>query len=891
MRFIARLLCVFALSKLAHAEPANPVSILLGAGQFTCLHLDKHTTDLHAAISADGEIVRRLNLYGFSTAPARVCFLAERPRELRVTVDLAADFYFEPARTPSSTDQEEFIGEQALLDARKLAADPNTTSDVVRARFESARANLEKSHNEYDLANAHRGFGDYLIAHADALAAVHQFEAAVELFARNGWRFEQAIALQSLGYARNLLGEYRLSLAERDESLKISRALGDTMGEAYGIYGRAEVLWRMGELQNALTEYNRSLAAWRKLGNRTYEAQSLNALGLVNNDLGRYAIARQNYDGALKIWQSLGDRRGLMMTINNTGLLREESADHAGAREKFTEALDIASDLNDLRSRAYMLQNIGDTWAGQGNHQKAIGWYQQSIAIKIQLHDAQAEAESHRKLGLSLLALNRLPGSASEIEMALATARRISDRTGEAQSLAARARWNAASGSAIEAERNIGEAIGLVETTRLELHGRELRTSFFSRERDFYDLAIDLALAPGGSGPRSALGWSERSRARTILDAALRSEVPRSGMPPGAAVVSVDAIQSQLLDAGTALVEYSVNEDRAIAFIATRTDVRAVRLASPEVALRNRTSAEYSRLASAVWWPLAINPAIRRVAIAAEGRLARVPFAVLPSSLGGPLLVEKYELTGIPSASLILARRGQRVRSKGIAVFADPVFSAADPRIPPAHRGKPSEEDLASLRFTREEALELARLGGPETTQWLGFDATSTALRAAAAQPGAILHIGTHAIVESSDPLASRLVLSRFDRNGFSQPGELSLSEIFGLAIRRDLVVLAGCRTGDGREVRGEGLASLARAFLYAGAHGLIGTLWDVDDRMASDLIRRFYQAMLKRGLAPAAALRAAQLAVLRQGIPGNSDWAAFVYSGDWQQVLHTHAD
>ena len=881
MGFAVRLLCVLALTKLLWGVPVKQASVQLSTGQFTCLRLDKNASDLHVTLSSDGKEARRLNVYRFSTAPVRVCFLADRVQEFQIHSDLAAAFYFETPRAPSAADREELAGQQDLVNARALTADPKVSADAVRALFQSSCGHFKRAHNDYDLANAHRGLGDYLVAHADALGAIDQFKTAVNLFGGNGWRFEKAIVLQKLGYARNLLGEYRLSLAERDEALTISRSLGDTLGEAYGIYGRAEVLWRVGELQNALTEYDRSLALWRKLGNLTYQAQSLNALGLVNTDLGRYAAAQQDYDDALEIWKKLEDRPGRMMTVNNAGLLREEHADHAGARQQFTEALRIASDLKDLRARAYMLQNIGDTWAAQGGHERAIGYYEQSIAIKTDLHDVQAEAGSRRRLGLSLIALNRLADSAVALQKALTIARRISDRTGEAQSLAALARWNAASGLAPAGEQQIREAVSLIETTRLELHGRELRTSFFARERDFYDLAIDLALAAGGSGPQSAFIWSERSRARSILDTAQRSAV---------GIASVASIQGQLLNPGTALVEYSVNQDRAIAFVVTQSDVRAVRLAIPLFTPGIHTAAEYARLASAVWWPLALPPEIRSVAIAAEGSLARIPFAALPASPSGQYLIEKYQLSAIPSASLILARRVQRPQPPGVAVFADPVFSSADPRIPMQYRGKSSGDDLASLRFTREEARELAHLGGTQTAEWSGFDATATALRAAAAQPGAILHIGTHALVETSDPLATRLVFSRFDRKGQPQSGELRLAEIFGLTLRRDLVVLAGCRTGDGTEVRGEGLSSLSRAFLYAGAHGVIGTLWDVNDRMASHLIRHFYRSIFEDGLAPAAALRAAQIAMLRQENAGNYDWAAFVYSGDWQLALRTHA-
>ena len=63
-----------------------------------------------------------------------------------------------------------------------------------------------------------------------------------------------------------------------------------------------------------------------------------------------------------------------------------------------------------------------------------------------------------------------------------------------------------------------------------------------------------------------------------------------------------------------------------------------------------------------------------------------------------------------------------------------------------------------------------------------------------------------------------------------------------------DLVVLSACRTGVGRQVRGEGLLGLTRGFMYAGAPRVVSTLWDVRDEQTSELMARFYREMLRGG-------------------------------------------
>jgi len=106
------------------------------------------------------------------------------------------------------------------------------------------------------------------------------------------------------------------------------------------------------------------------------------------------------------------------------------------------------------------------------------------------------------------------------------------------------------------------------------------------------------------------------------------------------------------------------------------------------------------------------------------------------------------------------------------------------------------------------------------------------------------------------------------------------VQEIFALEFEAELVVLSGCETALGRQIRGEGLIGLTRAFLYAGARGLQVSLWKVDDDTTPALMAEFY-ANLTRDSGAADALRAAKLASLadpRRAHPFY--WAPFVLIG-----------
>lgn len=99
-----------------------------------------------------------------------------------------------------------------------------------------------------------------------------------------------------------------------------------------------------------------------------------------------------------------------------------------------------------------------------------------------------------------------------------------------------------------------------------------------------------------------------------------------------------------------------------------------------------------------------------------------------------------------------------------------------------------------------------------------------------------------------------------------------------------DLIVLSACQTGLGKEVRGEGVVGLTRGFMYAGAPRVLVSLRNVNDRATAGLMKRFYQRMLVIGLRPAAALRAAQIELLKlRDWRATYYWAAFGLRGEWR--------
>ena len=142
--------------------------------------------------------------------------------------------------------------------------------------------------------------------------------------------------------------------------------------------------------------------------------------------------------------------------------------------------------------------------------------------------------------------------------------------------------------------------------------------------------------------------------------------------------------------------------------------------------------------------------------------------------------------------------------------------------------------------------------------------------------------------------------------------GVLTALEVSALDLSKvDTVVLSACETGLGQVAGGEGLLGLQRSFQIAGAKTVVASLWKVPDTATSELMRRFYGNLWDKKMGKLAALREAQIWMMREGVkkpelwrginlaapqklpsnnPTDADrglppyyWAAFVLSGDWR--------
>jgi CHAT domain-containing protein len=291
-----------------------------------------------------------------------------------------------------------------------------------------------------------------------------------------------------------------------------------------------------------------------------------------------------------------------------------------------------------------------------------------------------------------------------------------------------------------------------------------------------------------------------------------------------------------------------------------------------------------------------------RLVVVADGSLHYVPFAALPDRAGQPL-VTRFEVVHVPSASVAGQIRtelaGRQAAPNAIAVIADPVYDAGDERVAAPSRRAAADPVLTRatrdfgfdggrlprLPFTRAEALSLRALAPASSRTLLDFSANVDAALSADLGSYRYLHFATHGLLNDSRPELSGLVLSLVDGKGRPRRGLLTAPDVSNLRLGAELVVLSSCRSAAGREVKGEGLLGLTRAFMHAGAPRVVASLWPVDDVASSRLMTRMYGRMLgPRKLAPAAALREAQLDLQRDPRwRAPYYWAAFQIQGEWR--------
>lgn len=758
------------------------------------------------------------------------------------------------------------------------------------------------------LALAARYLGDV----QQALAA---YDRSLEALAPLGAARELGLVYNNRGRLYRVLGEPGQALADFERARQLAEESGSAATQAVVLTAIGQVLEEQGELDQAHEVLERALGLRRDAGGGKGEGATLLALGTVEEKLGRPAEAREAYGRALGLFRRAESPRDEASALEGLARLSAAGGELEAALPLFGQALEGYRRLQDPHGEIRCLTGLAAAEGAAGLPLLALPLLEEALALVEGLRRRAATAlrapflarqlEPYDLYVDLLMELHRsTPGAGYDVR-AFEAAERSRARV-LLDLLAAPPAASEAGGGPAAERQELERRLDLLghERSRLldgegapaQLAAVEARLEETLRRYRALDAEGDAGLGEGASASPMA-----RAAARPLTLAEVRRRV---------------------LDPETRLLQYHLGPRRSHLWVVSLEEVRSYELPSrSELEAAARRAHELLRqsrrrevrgpaesalgeLAGLLLGPAGAGLKGRRLLVSAEGPLLYVPFAALPepdpAGVGGTSpIAARHEVVAVPSASILAAlrqaRAGRTPAAGRVAVLADPVFDRLDPRLgAPAGVAEAGSGPAGGsgagrrLPFAGREARAVLDLAGARGSFLaLGFEATREAALGPALSRHRILHFATHGEIDGEHPELSRLVLSRLDRHGRERNGFLHAHEIRHLDLPVELVVLSACETALGRELRGEGLVGLTQAFFQAGASGVVVSLWRVDDRATAALMARFYAGLFEQGLAPAAALRRAQLELRRQPAwQAPYYWAGFVLQGEWRQVV-----
>jgi tetratricopeptide (TPR) repeat protein len=737
---------------------------------------------------------------------------------------------------------------------------------------------------------------------------------ALKVFRETGYREGEAIVLSALSPLYNAAGEPEKARASLEQALSVSRAARFRHGEALALSALGMLSNDLREIPKALEYSEQALPLFRSEHDRDGEAVTLATLCEIHLSTRDYSKGFDYCNQALAIQRANGARRNEAITLKNIAIGERDRGNLAAAQAAIESSLTIlesirtkvinpdlrvfyfAKSQNDYEFYIDLLMRLHKEKPTAGYDGKAFQASERARARYLLDTLKEANADIRQGVDPALLQrerdLQRRLNAKAQTQLALLSRQHLE---GEANTIAEEVQSLIDSLQQVETEiRQASPHYAALMLPR-PLTLKEIQ----SRVLDDNTILLEYSL-----GEEHSYLWAVTSTSITSHELAKGDEIKNAARD-----------FYNLLNARNVTVKGETDEQRA------------VRIARADAAFP-KAAAKLSRL---VLTPVAGQLGKKRLAIVADGILHFVPFGALPivgdetvdanrpRVAGTPRpLIADHEIVSLPSASTLAVLRtevvGRQRAPRSVAVLADPVFMKDDERVKTtkdqnatkvekttATRQSATERQLIKaaqdtgmangefyvprLPGTRREAEQIVAMVSPvERRLALDFAASRDTATSAELSQYRYVHLSTHGLLNSVHPELSGLVFSLVNERGEPQDGFLLAHEIFNLKLPAEVVVLSACETGIGLDIKGEGLVSLTRGFMYAGAPRVVVSLWGVSDLATTELMVRFYQGMLKEGMRPAAALRAAQLSLMndkRWASPYY--WAPFTLQGEWR--------
>ena len=813
---------------------------------------------------------------------------------------------------------------QALLNIGLTLSDLGRIADAQGA-YRSALEIWRLVHDRRGEASTLTALGHAYVIIGEYQEALGSYRQARTNFEGLGDRFGIGVTLEGVGIVYFRSGDTETAMTYYTEAAKVFKAIQHKNGQGNSLMNLGACRMVLKRYREALADYVEALALFRAVSDRRLEARVLQPIGDIYAELGDFALALSYYQQATSLARTVGDAREEVYALNSLGALMLKRGSVSEALKYFNDALQIGQGSKNRFAESLTLYNLARVDVDRGQLDRALVDISDSLSIVETLRGDVASLELRASYLASMRDRYELE---IDILMRLHKANPTAGYLAKAFHVSEQALARSLLDGLAQAHGDIraGVAPALLER---EAQARRLLNATAHRLTQIQNDA-DHSSEIGAL----AAELDQQTALFKDIEAQIRAESPRYASFMQPQPLTLGQVQQLVANEDTVLVEYFLGKTSSYVWAVSRHAVVAGVLASRaqiETAARGYRDALVSDksettsasvvggeirsvgglakhrtggrsnlghdLSRLVLAPVADSLKAPRIIVVADGALHAIPFGAMadPNDAAAvalrPLIVN-HEIVQLPSASTLALLRSdwnQKYEWRRAAiVFADPVYNRRDARLTGAGRTAPASDagtrggGLSRLIHTRREAFAITAVAKPADLA-VGFDATRSAAMSSDLARYRIVHFAAHATVDNDRPELSGIVLSLLDRKGREEDGFLRLYDIYNLKIPADLVVLSACSTALGKEVAGEGLISLVRGFMYAGTRRVVASLWEVDDEATSEVMAHFYRAMFEGKLPPAAALRAAQLAMVRTSRwKSPFYWAGFTLQGDW---------
>jgi CHAT domain-containing protein/tetratricopeptide (TPR) repeat protein len=624
-----------------------------------------------------------------------------------------------------------------------------------------------------------------------------------------------------------------------------------------------------------------SRAAYRQakeLGAEDLAQVAASNLGWAYLQLGDDERALGQFINAEKSARDLGNVRDELKWIAAAGYVYQDSGEFDHSTTAYLRALALATRIGSKDDIVNALEDLAQVSVDAGRLDQAASYLKQISTVGLA---AGGLLGANVQMTEGMLAAAR--GQNAQAESLLRTVR-------QDQSNPVTLRLSAGGEMArlFEAEDNLPAAEQIYQSTldsfdaaQAELKSEESQLPFVGNAARVYDGYIHLLLRQKRS--EDALGVADRSRARTLAQS-LGGAIAK----PGARIAALNATRIASRT-GATLLFYWLGQTGGSCLWAV-TPAKATYFALPpqaEIAARvdryKKSVLDGDPLASQdqggqALYRMLISPAEKliqpggRVVILADGALSQLNFETLlapgPSSYqagsslqsagppspdlrGAPLhyWLDDVTIISAPSLAMLAAAKPTSGAPRNLLLLGNPISAS---------------EDFPTLPLFAFEAKKIQTyFDARNVAAFTGAQATPAAYLASNPARYSYIHFVSHAVSSRTAPLDSAIILS--PTSAVADSYKLYARDIMRHPIDAELVTISACYGSGTRSYAGEGLVGLSWAFLHAGAHSVIGALWEASDDSSPRLMDKLYQG-IEDGQTPAVSLRQAKLSLLHSG-------------------------